>query len=45
PEFAAHCATEAADRALYDGAVALAWTAIDAATDEPLRSRLLTRTG
>ncbi|MGH8976370.1 MAG: M20 family metallopeptidase [Acidimicrobiia bacterium] len=45
PEFAAHCATEAADRALYDGAVALAWTAIDAATDEPLRSRLLARTG
>jgi hypothetical protein len=41
PEFAAHCATEAADRALYDGAVALAWTAIDAATDDALRARLL----
>jgi amidohydrolase len=43
PEFAAHCVTEAADRALYDGAVALAWTAIDAATDEALRPRLLAR--
>ena len=41
PEFAAHCATPAADLALYDGAVALAWTAIDAATDEALRARLL----
>jgi amidohydrolase len=41
PEFAAHCITEAADRALADGAVALAWTAIDCATDEPLRTRLL----
>jgi amidohydrolase len=41
PEFAAHCVTEAADRALADGAVALAWTAIDCATDEPLRTRLL----
>jgi amidohydrolase len=41
PEFAAHCAMPAADQALYDGAVALAWTAIDAATDETLRTRLL----
>ncbi len=41
PEFAAHCVTAAADQALYDGAVALAWTAIDAAADEALRSRLL----
>jgi amidohydrolase len=41
PEFAAHCVSAAADRALYDGAVALAWTAIDAAADEALRSRLL----
>ncbi|MGH8994103.1 MAG: M20 family metallopeptidase [Acidimicrobiia bacterium] len=41
PEFAAHCVTEAADQALYDGAVALAWTAIDAATDQALRARLL----
>jgi amidohydrolase len=43
PEFAAHCATAAADRALLDGALALAWTAIDLATDAPLRARLLGR--
>ena len=41
PEFAAFCATAVADRALVDGAVALAWTAIDAAAGEPTRSRLL----
>ena len=45
PEFAAHCVMPAADQALYDGAVALAWTAIDAATDEALRTRLLTQAG
>jgi amidohydrolase len=42
PEFAAHCATPAADRALHDGAVALAWTAVDCATDDAVRTRLLT---
>jgi amidohydrolase len=41
PEFTAKCATPAADRAVTDGAVAMAWTAIDAATDRQLRSRLL----
>jgi amidohydrolase len=41
PEFAAKCVTPAADQAVTDGAVAMAWTAIDAATDGPLRSRLL----
>jgi len=41
PEFTEHCATEAADKAVMDGAVAMAWTAIDAATDEGLRGRLL----
>jgi amidohydrolase len=41
PEFAAHCITPVADRALLDGAVALAWTAIDAATTPALRDRLL----
>lgn len=41
PEFAAAAASPAADRAILDGAVALAWTAIDAATDEALRRRLL----
>jgi amidohydrolase len=42
PEFTAHCATPAADHALRDGAVAMAWTAIDCATDETVRARLLT---
>jgi amidohydrolase len=41
PEFAAAAASEAADRAILDGAVALAWTVIDAAQDEELRGRLL----
>ena len=41
PEFAAFCATPEADRAALDGAVALAWTAIDAATDPAVRARLL----
>ena len=40
PEFAAHCATPIADRALIDGALALAWTAIDAARDRALVARL-----
>jgi amidohydrolase len=31
PDFAAACVTASADAAVYDGAVALAWTAIDAA--------------
>jgi amidohydrolase len=44
PEFAAHCATPAADQALWDGALALAWTAVDLATDPALRVRLLART-
>jgi amidohydrolase len=41
PEFTAKCATPAADQAVVDGAVAMAWTAIDAATDPSLRQRLL----
>jgi hypothetical protein len=41
PEFAAACVTPSAERALRDGAVSLAWTAIDAATDEGLRAELL----
>lgn len=40
PEFAAACITQTADRALRDGAVAMAWTAIDLATNAALRSRL-----
>ena len=43
PEFTAQCVTEAADKALIDGAVAMAWTAIDMATDAQLRNRLIQR--
>jgi amidohydrolase len=43
PEFAAHCATPAADRATIDGAVAMAWTAIDVAADAALSARLRAR--
>jgi metal-dependent amidase/aminoacylase/carboxypeptidase family protein len=45
PEFTAHCVSQAAEEALLDGAVAMAWTAVDAATDEPLRARLLAGRG
>ena len=41
PEFAAHCVTPAAERALLDGAIALAWTAIDVSRDVELRRRLI----
>ena len=41
PEFTTHCVTEAADKALIDGSLAMAWTAIDLATDPRVRSRLL----
>jgi amidohydrolase len=37
PEFAAHCVTEAADKALADGALAMAWTSIDLATEQNAR--------
>ena len=43
PEFTAFCATPVADRAVFDGALAMAWTAIDGATDQDLRNRLLAR--
>jgi amidohydrolase len=43
PEFTAHCVTAEAEHALCDSAVALAWTAIDCATDPQLRARLLAR--
>ena len=43
PEFAAHCVKAEADRAVFDGALAMAWTAIDAATNVSLRQRLLKR--
>lgn len=41
PEFAAHCVTEPADKALADGAVAMAWTGIDLAGDAKIRARLM----
>lgn len=41
PEFAHHCATPDADRALIDGALAMAWTCIDLATHEQAREALL----
>jgi amidohydrolase len=43
PEFAAHCAREAADRAVFDGSLAMAWTAIDLAADATLSERLTRR--
>ncbi len=41
PEFTAACITPKADQAVIDGALAMAWTVIDAAKDESTRSRLL----
>ena len=41
PEFAAACVSESADKALHDAAIAMAWTAIDAAAPGPVRERLL----
>jgi amidohydrolase len=45
PEFTAATISAAADQAIYDGAVAMAWTAIDAAQDPDLRARLIERNG
>jgi hypothetical protein len=39
--FAAACATPSADDAVLHGARAMAWTCIDAATEEAVRARLL----
>ena len=43
PEFASACAGPSADRAVIDGAVAMAWTAIDLAADDALSRRLIDR--
>ncbi len=43
PEFAAHCVTAEADKALVDGSLAMAWTCVDLASDEAVRKRLLAR--
>jgi len=44
-EFAAACLGPSAEQAVFDGALAMAWTAIDAATDDALREHLLARAG
>jgi amidohydrolase len=41
PEFTAHCITEEADKAVLDGALAMAWTAIEMAGDAALHKRLM----
>lgn len=41
PEFTAHCITPDADKALIDGAIAMAWTCIDLATHPAVRDRLI----
>jgi amidohydrolase len=41
PEFAAACVTPSADAAVIDGALAMAWTCIDAARHDTLRQHLL----
>jgi hypothetical protein len=43
PEFAVHCVTPDADKALVDGAVAMAWTCIDLAANREVRERLIAR--
>lgn len=43
PEFTAHCVTPDADKALIDGALAMAWTCIDLATTPGVRKRLMAR--
>ena len=41
PEFTAHCITADADKALVDGALAMAWTCIDLAGNQSVRERLM----
>jgi amidohydrolase len=43
PEFSAHCVTAAADQAIFDGALTMAWTIVDLAADPSTRARLLHR--
>ncbi|MGE5242628.1 MAG: M20 family metallopeptidase [Betaproteobacteria bacterium] len=45
PEFTARCATPDADQAVFDGALAMAWTVVDIARDAALRDRLMKRAG
>src|SRR3954468_23033635 len=44
PDFTAACITPPADQAVTDGALAMAWTPIDLATNQSQRERLLART-
>lgn len=41
PEFTAHCVKAEADQAVVDGAMAMAWTCIDMATNAAVRERLI----
>jgi amidohydrolase len=41
PEFAAHGVTPDGDKAVYDGALAMAWTIIDIASEDAVRDRLM----
>jgi len=41
PEFTAYGTTPGADKAVLDGGLAMAWTAITLATNDPIRDRLL----
>ncbi|HEU5374653.1 MAG TPA: M20 family metallopeptidase [Ktedonobacteraceae bacterium] len=41
PEFAAACLTPEADKAVLDGALAMAWTIIDLALDQTLQDQLM----
>lgn len=43
PEFTAHCITPDADKAVEDGALAMAWTCIDLATNSVARQSLMSR--
>ena len=43
PEFAQHCVSPDADKALGDGALAMAWTCIDLATNREVREELMAR--
>ena len=43
PEFAQHCVSGDADKALVDGAMAMAWTCIDLAINPSVREELMTR--
>jgi metal-dependent amidase/aminoacylase/carboxypeptidase family protein len=44
-EFAAACVGPSADQAVFDGALGMAWTAVDAATDGALRDHLVATAG